>query len=73
MLLASGSPRWTSAQKATAWVLTAGSAGLSAMLLMFAAVVGVTEIPLFLAFAVVVAGPVAAGVTLKRAATERRS
>jgi hypothetical protein len=72
MLLASGSPRWTAAQKATAWVLTAGSAGLSAMLLMFAAVSGLTEIAVFLAFAVLVAGPVTAGVTLKRAVTDRR-
>jgi hypothetical protein len=72
MLLASGSPRWTPAQKATAWVLTAGSAGLAAVLLMFAAVSGLTEIALFLAFAVMVAGPVTAGVSLKRAATEQR-
>jgi hypothetical protein len=69
MLLASGSPRWTAEQKASAWVLTAGSAGLGAVLLMLAAVSGLTEIALFLAFAVLVGGPVAAGVSLKRGAT----
>jgi hypothetical protein len=66
MLLASGSPRWTAAQKATAWVLTAGSAGLSAILLMLAAVSGLTEIALFLAFAVMVGGPMVAALSLKR-------
>ena len=72
VLLATGSPRWTPAQKATAWVLTAGSVGLSVILLMLAAVAGLTEIALFLAFAVVVAGPVAAGVSLKRGETGGR-
>jgi hypothetical protein len=71
MLLASGSPRWTAAQKATAWVLTAGSAGLSAILLMMAAVSGLSEIALFLAFAVMVAGPAAAAVSLKRGSATR--
>jgi hypothetical protein len=71
MLLASGSPRWTAAQKAMAWVLTAGSAGLSAILLMLAAISGLTEITLFLAFAVMVAGPMAAAFCLKSGSTPR--
>jgi len=77
MLLASGSPRWTPAQKATAWVLTAGSVGLSVALLAFAALFGtigleLRDFTLFLAFAAVVAGPVAAGVSLIRGPHGRR-
>jgi hypothetical protein len=64
MLLASGSPRWTPAQKTTAWVLTAGSLGLSMMLLVLLAAAGFGDIAVFLAFVAVVAGPVTAGVRL---------
>jgi hypothetical protein len=71
MLLASGSPRWTAGQKAVAWVLTTGSAGLSAIILMLAAVSRLTEITLFLAFAVLVAGPMAAAVTLRPGSAPR--
>jgi len=64
MLLASGSPRWTPAQKATAWVLTAGSAGSAMMLALFGALAHNPGLAFVLAFLAVVAGPLVAGVTL---------
>jgi hypothetical protein len=64
MLLASGSPRWTPAQKGTAWVLTAGSAGSALMLMLIATVTNEPGIALLLAFFALVAGPVLAAVSL---------
>jgi hypothetical protein len=63
MLLASGSSRWTPSQKALAWVLTAGSAGVSAMLLLLAAAFG-SGAGVAVAFVAMVAGPAIAGARL---------
>jgi hypothetical protein len=64
MLLASGSPRWTSAQKTMAWLLTLGSAGAGMMLFLFAAAVGISQAGLLLGFVAIVAGPAIAAATL---------
>jgi hypothetical protein len=66
MLLASGSPRWTSAQKTLAWLWTLGSAGAGMMLFLLAAAVGVSEAGLLLGFVAMVAGPGIAAATLLR-------
>jgi hypothetical protein len=74
LLLASGSPRWTTAQKAVAWVLTGGSMGFAMLLTMIAAVAaeGGTTVALVVAFLVLVAGPVAAGLSLIHGMNDRR-
>ncbi len=65
LLLATGSPRWTPAQKATAWLLTAGSGAVAAV---FAVFVGTAlyagEAALVLLYLAACVGSVAAGVRL---------
>src|SRR5689334_16065618 len=75
LLIATGSPRWTTAQKAAAWVLSCGSVASSMIFLLFAAGVQDRAIPLVLTFFALVAGPVLAGLSLLPALTEagRRS
>jgi hypothetical protein len=72
LLIATGSPRWTTAQKAAAWVLTCGSVASSMIFLLFAAGAGNRAIPLVLTFAALVAGPVLAGLSLLPALTEAK-
>jgi hypothetical protein len=72
LLMATGSPRWTIAQKAAAWVLTCGSVASSMIFLLFAAGAGNPAIPLVLTFAALVAGPVLAGLSLLPALTEAK-
>lgn len=64
MLLASGSSHWTPAQKAVAWVLTVGSAGIAMMMFLIMTVGYGQAAAAVLALATVVAGPILAGTSL---------
>jgi hypothetical protein len=72
LLIATGSPRWTTAQKAAAWVLSCGSVASSMLFLLFTAGVQDRAIPLVLTFFALVAGPVLAGLSLLPALSRRR-
>ncbi|RZU48649.1 putative membrane protein [Krasilnikovia cinnamomea] len=65
MALVSGSPRWTPAQKAAAWVLAA-TPSLCGMLLLFGGMLLAAEVGpvVLLAYLAMVAGPFVAGLTL---------
>jgi hypothetical protein len=75
LIMATGSPRWTPAQKAAAWVLSSGSVGSSMLFLLIAAASDSRILPLILTFFALVAGPFVAGLSLLPAlhdATPRR-
>jgi hypothetical protein len=69
LLMATGSPRWTTAQKAAAWVLSSGSVASSMLFLLIAAGSESRTLPLILTFFALVAGPVVAGLSLLPALT----
>jgi hypothetical protein len=71
LLLASGSPRWTAAQKALAWILTTASAGFSALFLVLAATGLPNGMGLLLAYLAAVAGPGLSAVLLIHALSRR--
>jgi hypothetical protein len=64
LLIATGSPRWTTAQKAAAWVLSCGSVASSMVFLLVAAASDDRTLPFLLMFGAMVAGPVIAGLSL---------
>jgi hypothetical protein len=64
LLMATGSPRWTPAQKAAAWVLSSGSVVSSMLFLLIAAGSDSRTLPLILMFVALVAGPIVAGLSL---------
>jgi hypothetical protein len=57
LLLASGSPRWTAAQKTLVWILTTASTGFAAMFILLAATAVPNGFGLLLAYMAAVAGP----------------
>ena len=63
MLLVSSSGRWTQVQKVAAWLLAGVPAAFGA-LIMLLAFVGGEEVALAMAYLMMVAGPMAAGLTL---------
>lgn len=68
MLLASGSPEWTASQKATGWLLTAGSAVGAGMFTVLLAAMGFpAEAVLLLAYMALTACSVVAGLRLLHA------
>jgi hypothetical protein len=69
---ATGSPRWTPAQKAAVWVLTAGSVGCSLLFLLIAATSAEPTIPLAMALVTLVAGSFIAGLSLLPGLSPRR-
>ena len=75
MLLASASPHFTAAEKATGWMLTAGSAAAGVFLLLFFAAApfdGGAAAILLLIYFVLTAGAFAAGLTLLNALRRRQ-
>jgi hypothetical protein len=64
MLLATGSTCWTARQKAVAWALAAGSAGLGLLLLLIATLTAGSALPIGVAYLIMVAGSAAAGLSL---------
>jgi hypothetical protein len=67
MLLATGSGQWTAAQKATGWLLTAGSGVAGVMFaLIFAGMPFTSGLAVFLVYLVMCAGPTIAGVRLQQ-------
>jgi uncharacterized membrane protein len=64
MLLATGSTRWTAQQKAVAWALAAGSAGLGLLLFLISTFTAGTALPIGVAYVIMVAGSAAAGLSL---------
>jgi HAAS domain-containing protein len=65
MLLVTGSPQWTPAEKSAAWLLTAGSAAGSLLLTLFFAASGHADgMAVFLVYLVACAGSTIAGVRL---------
>jgi hypothetical protein len=72
LLIATGSPRWTTAQKAAAWVLCCGSVASSMLFLLIAAGSNDRAIPLVMTFIALVAGPIVAGLSLLPALTDAR-
>jgi hypothetical protein len=72
LLIATGSPRWTTVQKAAAWVLTAGSVGCSLLFLMIAAASAERAVPLAMALVTLVAGSFVAGLSLLPGLSPRR-
>lgn len=68
MLLATGSPHWTPAQKAVSWTLTVGSGAAGLILaLLVAAAPGSAGVALFALYLIASAGSIAAGVTMMSA------
>jgi hypothetical protein len=72
LLIATGSRRWTTAQKAAAWVLSSGSVVSSMLFLLIAAGFDDRTIPLVMTFIALVAGPVIAGLSLLPALHDAR-
>ena len=65
MAMVSGSPRWTAAHKAAAWVLVLGSLfGGFVMSIVTMAATGADELAMFVAYVIAVAGSMIAGCTL---------
>ncbi len=65
MLIATGSPRWTPAQKAAGWVLTAGSAAAAFLAVLVLAGLSVPAGPvLVFGYLAACAGSVVAGLAL---------
>ncbi|WIM98985.1 hypothetical protein ACTOB_002613 [Actinoplanes oblitus] len=65
MLIATGSPRWTVAQKAAGWLLTAGSAGVALLVTLVLAGWGAgAGVALLLGYLVACGGSAVAGLTL---------
>lgn len=65
ILLVTGSPHWTPAQKAAAWLLTAGSATAGFLLILFFAATGYADaMAVLLVYLVACAGSTVAGVRL---------
>lgn len=65
MLIATGSPRWTPAQKAAGWVLTAGSAAAAFLAVLLLASLDVSAGPVLLfGYLAACAGSVVAGLSL---------
>jgi uncharacterized membrane protein len=72
MLLVTGSPQWTPAEKAIGWLATLGTAaGAFALVLVFAALSFVSGFAALLLYLAVSAGSLAAGATLFKALRER--
>jgi hypothetical protein len=72
LLLVSGSPRWSPAQKTAAWVLAALPVLLGFVLVLAAASLGGGGEALLLAYLAMVAGAIIAGLTLLPGLTARR-
>jgi hypothetical protein len=72
LLLVSGSPRWSPAQKTAAWVLTALPALLGFVMVLGAMAIGGGAEILVLAYLAMVAGSVIAGLSLLPGLTARR-
>ncbi|GAA2700148.1 MULTISPECIES: HAAS signaling domain-containing protein [Actinoplanes] len=65
LLIATGSPRWSTGQKAAAWVLTGGTAAFALLMAMALIGTGAGEaFALFLAYLVACGGSVVAGLSL---------
>jgi hypothetical protein len=71
LLLASGSPRWTPAQKALAWILTTTSAAFATLFIVLAATGLPDGFGLLLAYMAAVAGPAASAAVLIRGLPRR--
>jgi hypothetical protein len=72
LMLVSGSPRWSPAQKTVAWVLAGLPVLLGFVMVLAAAVFGAGPEVLLLAYLAMVAGAVIAGLTLLPGLTARR-
>jgi hypothetical protein len=72
LLLMSGSPRWSPAQKTAAWVLTALPVLLGFVLVLATAVLGGGAEVLVLAYLAMVAGSIIAGLSLLPGLASRR-
>ncbi len=72
MLMASASPHWTPAEKATGWILTVGSGAAGLAVAFFLAVVGSgSAAPLLICYLAVVAGSLLAGMRMLDALRRR--
>lgn len=72
LLLVTGSPQWTPAQKAAAWMVTAGAGAAAAALVVFFAAAGVTsDLVVVIIYMALCAGSVIAGVGLYTALRSR--
>jgi hypothetical protein len=71
LLLASGSPHWTPAQKAVAWVLTTTSAAFAVMFVVLTAAGLPPGLGLVLAYMAAVAGPAVSSLVLAPALSRR--
>ena len=67
MLLATGSPHWTPAEKTTGWVLTLGSGAAAFVLVLFLATYGANASALLLGYVATVIGAMLAGQRLREA------